>query len=108
MAVMKRAYRKKPTLGFCANPEALWTTLTMETLDSLEKLLRWFHFSCKHAWDALPPQSRIKVLGNVDVKAAERFATALGEAEKNTWGNKIAWHTFARSCFQRRSNTSNR
>ena len=45
MAVMKRAYRKKPNLGFCANPESLWTTCSMETLWSLEMLLRWF--SCQ-------------------------------------------------------------
>ena len=49
----------------------------MESLDSLEGLLRWFHFSCKSALDALPPQTRTEVLGNVDVKAADvLFATA--------------------------------
>ena len=28
IAIMKRAYRKKPSLGFCPNPEAAWATST--------------------------------------------------------------------------------
>ena len=40
IAVMKRAYRKKPSMGFCANPEAVGATFTMEMLGSLEELLR--------------------------------------------------------------------
>ena len=82
IAVMKRAYRKKPSVGFCPNPEAAWGTFTMETLGPLEELLRWFHSSCKASLDALPPQSRIKVLGNTDVVAADTFLVSMAEADK--------------------------
>ena len=82
IAVMKRAYRKKPCVGFCPNPEGAWGTFTMETLGPLEELLRWFHSSCKASLDALPPQSRIKVLGNTDVVAADTFLVSMAEAEK--------------------------
>ena len=47
IAVMKRAYRKKPCLGFCPNPETAWTTFPRERLKNLEGLLRFFHGTCK-------------------------------------------------------------
>ena len=34
-AVIKRAYRKKPVLGFCPNPEVAWTKVTLPQLEVL-------------------------------------------------------------------------
>ena len=35
MAVTKRAYRKKPTLGFCPNPEQAWLHVSLSHLENL-------------------------------------------------------------------------
>ena len=44
MAVLKRAYRKPPTNGFCASPEPAWTNFTWGELGKLEDLLRFFMY----------------------------------------------------------------
>jgi hypothetical protein len=75
-AVIKRAYRQKPANGFCPSPEAAWGTFKWSHLSLLEEMLRFFHVSCKDLVDALPPQSRILLLGNADVAAAEAFWAA--------------------------------
>lgn len=76
IAMLKRSYRKKPTMGFCPNPESSWTGFDAEMVEQLEALLRYFHGTCKAALDELPPQSRIKLLANVDVAAADAFYVA--------------------------------
>jgi len=81
VAVVKRAYRKQPSNGFCPSPEPRWATFSWVHLQKLEELLRFFHGACKHIVDELQPQSRIVLLANVDIAAAEAFWTA-----KNTKG----------------------
>ena len=76
MAVVKRAYRKQPSNGFCPSPEAAWGTFSWAHLQKLEDLLRFFHGSCKDLVDKMKPQSRILFLGNIDVAAAESFWAA--------------------------------
>ena len=76
IAIMKRAYRKKPSLGFCPNPEAFWSNCTLAMLEDLEALLRYFHGTCKAEMDKLSPQSRIKLQANIDVAAVEAFISA--------------------------------
>ena len=44
-AVLKRAYRKKPSFGYCPSPEADWKSANY--LDSLEDLLRFSMYSVK-------------------------------------------------------------
>jgi len=84
IAVMKRAYRQKPCLGFCPNPEAGWASFTWPTLENLEALLRFFHGTCKASLDTLTPQSRLKLLSNIDVTAADTFFLASEAKKKNT------------------------
>ena len=76
MAVVKRAYRKQPTLGFCPSPETARGAIRWTSLQRLEELLRFFHVSCKDSVDKLTPQSRIQLMGNVDIAAAEAFLIA--------------------------------
>ena len=42
-------------------------------MQKLEEVLRFFHVSCKQSIDKLKPQSRIQLLGNIDIAAAEAF-----------------------------------
>ena len=76
VAVLKRAYRKKPTLGFCPSPEPAWATYTWGYLEVLEDLLRFFHVGCKKYLAALDPQSRIQQVANIDICAADAFYAA--------------------------------
>ena len=76
IAVVKRAYRKPPTSGFCPSPESLWGEMTWEHVQKLEDMLRFFHVSCKDRVEKLKPQSRIKMLGNFDTHAGDAFYTA--------------------------------
>ena len=73
VAVVKRAYRKKPINGFCPSPEPSWGECSWDKLEKLEELLRFFHGSCKGIVDKMQPQSRIQLLGNIDIAAAEAF-----------------------------------
>ena len=72
-AVAKRAYRGKPTAGYCPNPESAWGSYTTEQLTPLEDLLRFFHVGCKDLLDEMLPTGRLQILGNVDIAAAEAF-----------------------------------
>jgi hypothetical protein len=84
VALIKRAYRKKPTNGFCPSPEPVWGTFDWDELKYLEGLLRYFHVTCKHKWEEkLKPQSRAIFLANVDVAATDAFYAARPSA-----GNK--------------------
>ena len=76
MAVIKRAYRKEPQNGFCPSPESAWGDFKSAQMQLLEELLRFFHVSCSEYTSSMQPQSRIKFLANVDIKASEAFFTA--------------------------------
>ena len=76
IAVVKRAYRKHPNNGFCPSPEAAWGGFSWAHLQKLEDVLRFFHVVCKAILDKITPQSRIKLLANIDIAAAETFWAA--------------------------------
>jgi hypothetical protein len=76
IAVVKRAYRKKPVNSFCPSPEAAWGEFAWAHLQKLEDLLRFFHVACKAIVDTKTPQSRIQLLANIDIAAAETFWAA--------------------------------
>ena len=77
IAVMKRAYRKKPVNGFCPCPEQMWGDFEWTGgLQLLEDLLRFFHGTCASYLAKLSPQSRQKLLANIDVAAADAFFVA--------------------------------
>ena len=83
MAIVKRAYRSKPSNGFCPSPEAAWGSFSWPHLQKLEDLLRFFHVHCKNIVNDMTPQSRILLLGNLDVAAAESFWAAKDVKLKN-------------------------
>ena len=77
IAVMKRAYRKKPVNGFCPSPEPIWGDFEWTGgLEFLEDLLRFFHGTCASYVAKLSPQSRQKLLANIDVAATDAFYVA--------------------------------
>ena len=77
VALIKRAYRKKPTNGFCPSPESVWGTFGWDELQYLEKLLQYFHVTCKLKWEEkLKPPARTMFLANVDVAATDAFYAA--------------------------------
>ena len=83
VALIKRAYRKKPKNGFCPSPESVWGTFGCEELQYLEELLRYFHVTCKPKWEEKPkPQSRTMFLANVDVAATDAFYAVRPLADK--------------------------
>ena len=74
LAILKRAYRKKPQYGYCPSPEASWKAVPETQLLDLESLLQYFHFNCKAAVaEAIPKENVIAFLSNVDVAASEAF-----------------------------------
>lgn len=83
IAVIKRAYRKKPSHGFCPCPESLWGEFEYHLLRLLEDLLRFFHGACSAYLEKLSPQSRNKLLANIDVTAADTFFAAADPKHKN-------------------------
>ena len=84
-AVAKRAYRGKPTAGYCPNPEPVWGTFTMDQLTLLEELLRFFHIQCKDILNTLSTKARLQLLGNVDIAAAQAFhIVATAKSTKKT------------------------
>jgi len=90
VAVIKRAYRKQPTNGYCASPEKEWGDFRLSQLQILEDMLRFFHVSCKDIIDGLTPQLRIQLCGNVDTQAAEAFwLVRNGRGTKNVADEKV-------------------
>jgi len=73
VAVLKRAYRKKPSNGFCPNPESHWGEYDDGAMNKLEELLRFFHVACKPFFEKLQPQSRAKVMADIDIAATDTF-----------------------------------
>ena len=106
IAVLKRAYRKKPSLGFCPNPEPAWAAFSLAALQPLEGLLRFFHSACKSSLEKLPPQSRLKHLANIDHAAAETFFIASTESQKKKTP-RSRFVISRRSCKLRRPSISN-
>ena len=76
IAILKRSYRRKPTLGYCPSPENIWTQIPWAALEPLEDILRYFHVGYKAWLDRVTPQSRIPLLANVDIAAADAFLNA--------------------------------
>jgi hypothetical protein len=74
VAVLKRAYRKKPSYGFCPTPEAKWSKYDVKALSGLEELLHYFHVDLKNAV-ALNrgEQAQAVFFANVDCAAADAF-----------------------------------
>ena len=98
VALLERAYRKKPTAGFCPSPEPVWGHFTWKFLEPLEEMLRYFHVGCKALLPLMKPQSRIHVLANMDIAAAEAFLAAKdsstnlqtpNEAHVTKWVQKV-------------------
>jgi hypothetical protein len=82
VALIKRAYRKKPNNGFCPSPEADWGKYPKTELKDLEDLLRFFHRNCSDVFANMTTQSRGKMLGNIDVTCTDAFYAAK-QAKKN-------------------------
>ena len=84
IAVFKRAYRKKPSYGYCPSPEATWGKIPLEDLRELEDLLQFFHVECQPAVaEAMPGAQTAAFLTNIDVAASEAFvANAKDKARK--------------------------
>ena len=75
IALLKRAYRKKPTNGYCPSPESRWGKYPYKLMELLEEVLQFFHVDCKEAWEQQFDVKRQGVfLANVDVAATEAFA----------------------------------
>ena len=82
VAVIKRAYRKKPIHGFCPSPETHWTEVPWDRLQKLEELLRLFHSTFMPQLHKMQPQLRIRLLANVDVTATDAFFVTESSKQK--------------------------
>ena len=76
MALIKRAYKHVPSNGYCQSPEPAWGSFQWRDLQLLEELLRFFHVSCKKYVDKLSQYDQQKLLGNIDISAADEFLIA--------------------------------
>ena len=83
IAVLKRAYRKKPQYGYCPSPEPQWGNAQKEDLLDLEHLLQYFHVQCESAVaEVIPREEKLVFLSNVDVGACEAFMGNIKEKGK--------------------------
>ena len=72
IAALKRAYRKKPTYGYCPAPESKFYAATTSELQKLESLLRYFHVTRKSSVEELGiGHQQAAFYANVDCAAAE-------------------------------------
>ena len=78
VAVLKRAYRKTPSYGYCPSPEPSWCLKTFAELEPLENVLHYFHVEAKAAVADLfvGDNERHQFLANVDCAATEAFLAA--------------------------------
>ena len=83
VAVIERAYYKKPQNGFCPNPETQWTELEPVYLNLLEQMLFYFHTTRQADVAKLEPEEQVKLLANVDVNAASALFAVAGLGKKN-------------------------
>ena len=88
VAVIKRAYRKKPTNGFCPNPESKWAEIETGNLEKLEQLLFYFHETRQWAVQKLPLEEQEKFLAAVDCSVADAFFAAA--IRKGRWKSSPA------------------
>ena len=73
VAIIKRAYRAKPSKGFCPNPEAQWQKIENESFEKLEQLLFYFHETRRPTVQQLPTEEQEKFLANVDCVVVDGF-----------------------------------
>ena len=73
VAVIERSYQKKPSNGFCPNPEIQWGEIQLGFLSLLEQMLFYFHTTRRVDVDKLEPAARNKFLANVDCSATNAF-----------------------------------
>ena len=73
VAIIKRAYRKKPSNTFCPNPETKWAEIDKTFLEKFEQLLFYFHETRLAAVQKLPTEDQEKFLAAVDCSAADDF-----------------------------------
>ena len=77
VALLKRAYKKTPSYGFCPSPEAAWASKLFEELEPLENVLHYFHVEAKAAVAAiLDDTQQHTFLANVDCAATEAYFLA--------------------------------
>jgi hypothetical protein len=87
IAMLKRAYRKTPLNGYCANPEPGWTDFGEESLEKLEDMLRFFHNVVGNA--GFTSQSRLKMQCNIDIGVTAAFWACMS-AKSHKKGGDIA------------------
>ena len=74
IAVLKRCCRKTPHNGYCPDPESVWGANDCPSLDSLERLLFFWHHDIRAVVAALPdPNRRAGLLANVDIHLTEAW-----------------------------------
>ena len=73
VAVLKRAYHRKPNNGYCANPEMAWTGFDSESISPLEDALRFMHVECLSSVQAMGKFEANKAVSGFDVMAADTF-----------------------------------
>ena len=77
VAVLKRAYRKPPSHGWCPSPEAAWGKFGSGEIVKFEHYLHYWHAVCKDAVaSAVGHEQVLGFVTNVDVAAAEAFITS--------------------------------
>jgi hypothetical protein len=85
VAVLKRAYHRKPKNGYCANPETAWTEFNSESISPLEDALRFMHVECLSSVQAMGTFEANKAVSGFDVMAADTFfkVSTTGARKKN-------------------------
>ena len=77
IAIIKRAYRKKATNGWIADPESIWTAIAGPILESAEQLLRYTHSDEKLSFTTHHAKS--VCFGNVDIGIADALMSTIVE-----------------------------
>ena len=84
IAVVKRAYRGKPSAGYCASPGLEWTRVSQSRIQILEEILRFFHVSCMCMINTLSLPDQIKIQGNIDITSADTFHQTITKNPNST------------------------
>ena len=71
IALIKRAYRQKPSSGFCPCPETKWLEIPRDKMQAFEDLLHHFHRSCGGILEKMDEAREMAFLANVDYICAE-------------------------------------
>ena len=82
VAVIERAYQKKPNHGYCPNPELQWSEIDGSLLDLLEQILFYFHTTRRADVGKLEPADQNKLLANVDCSATNAFFPVAAQKKK--------------------------